>query len=602
MQTTHADLRAGRRHDVAVEFVSRRSLDCEGGRVHRLLVADRTGDRFAALVAPTADPLYDLGTGRTYRIWGLLACTPGDCHTADRSTRRPRDSLREAAAVDATHGAVVRAAERLDLDRTFGVVDERTVVECPGGGAGGVPACRGARPDHSSATSSRPPDAMAGVPDVLARVARGRTPRPTAITDASLFHGHRFDGCTGVPSGGTFDVGFGTVASDHPVTGATETHVAVRLDAGLPPEAFARPLLDLAMVVDAGAAPEDSGAAVVEPRTRLRAATTTLAAIQGHLRPDDRIGLTVAGGGATTDVPPRAAQSLDPLRRLVPGAPDGGPADLVCAVEDAVESLADGDTTGQVERQVVCLTDARAATRQADALAEAFARAAVDGVHGTVVVHGPDATALREALAGVRGAKVHVLNVARGVTRPFDYAATPLVDDLTVSVDTPCASVSAVGGPALASATGDHVHLGTVFPVPAGQPSPDSPLLVRLDGASNLDELDVTASWTERRGGEHTARVTLSVPDPSASVSGDVASAVALRRCARALRAWSRDVHDRFDGDDPPLLVPESHRRRFATLRRALAETASPSDARSRTLDLLDALCESPTPSAEPAP
>jgi len=73
MDTTYADIEDGKRHDIAVEFITRRAIDCDGEHVHRLLVADQSGKQFTVLATPDSEALLlGLKTGATHRISGLL--------------------------------------------------------------------------------------------------------------------------------------------------------------------------------------------------------------------------------------------------------------------------------------------------------------------------------------------------------------------------------------------------------------------------------------------------------------------------------------------------------------------------------------------------
>jgi len=73
MDTTYADIEDGKRHDIAVEFITRRAIDCDGEHVHRLLVADQSGKQFTVRHATLGEALLGLKTGATHRIsdcWG----------------------------------------------------------------------------------------------------------------------------------------------------------------------------------------------------------------------------------------------------------------------------------------------------------------------------------------------------------------------------------------------------------------------------------------------------------------------------------------------------------------------------------------------------
>lgn len=131
MNDTHADLTPGERHDVTVEFVTRRTVESEGDRVHRLLVDDRRDTRFPVLVDPGVGVPFGLKTGDTYRLSGLLAANALHVDVADE-----RDDGRHS--LSATHPALCPAVDELGLDGLLGVVDERTTVQRAAPGRRGV--------------------------------------------------------------------------------------------------------------------------------------------------------------------------------------------------------------------------------------------------------------------------------------------------------------------------------------------------------------------------------------------------------------------------------------------------------------------------------
>jgi Ca-activated chloride channel family protein len=76
MDTTYADMEDGKRHDIAVEVITRRTIDCDGDHVHRLLVADQSGEQFTILATPDSGALLGPKTGATHRISGLVGAVP----------------------------------------------------------------------------------------------------------------------------------------------------------------------------------------------------------------------------------------------------------------------------------------------------------------------------------------------------------------------------------------------------------------------------------------------------------------------------------------------------------------------------------------------
>jgi Ca-activated chloride channel family protein len=308
MDTTHADLREGTRHDIAVEFVTRRSITVEGERIHGLTVEDETGEQFRVLVTPDADPLLDLKTDAAYWVWSLLGADPLD---ADGENECPDcgHSLRRGQVVDAYGPAMARAVAEFGIDGSFGVVDERTAVEKVGRDGVTVDDWRPmsvddvpAGPDHVCDACGRPvsdselrrpqreerfeddveacyapepagdemvmenlelgsPDAgsetvgmaTGGTKDVTnfrENVANGYTPQPEAITDEGLFYDYHFETGEETDSEALFAPRYATAVSEHPLSNETEQFLSVGLDSTLSVEDFERPRLDLVAVLD----------------------------------------------------------------------------------------------------------------------------------------------------------------------------------------------------------------------------------------------------------------------------------------------------------------------------------------------------------------
>ena len=181
MTTMYADFEAGRRVEMSVEFVARRSIDLDEHRIHRLIVSDRSGESFPVMIAPGRDALLDLKTGETYTIRGLLVCDPREASTQPTAAaasdgrrgtdgrrgpeghRGPDGRLGSDDGSEAVDPVIRRGASRLEIDRLFGVVDHRTVVSVGTGERDrfpttGSPSNGGAEsasgPDHDAAGST----------------------------------------------------------------------------------------------------------------------------------------------------------------------------------------------------------------------------------------------------------------------------------------------------------------------------------------------------------------------------------------------------------------------------------------------------------------
>jgi Ca-activated chloride channel family protein len=457
MTRTQADLRAGERVDIVVEFISRRTVDTGEGRVHRLVVADRTGERVALLVAPGREPPVGLETGASYRVAGLLGADPvetapvaGDC--PDCGGR-----LRPGSAADLAGSAVAAAAAELGLEAPFGVVDARTTVrpvleaapvddwtpmdagrETPPefvcrdcgrqvegrhSGTHGAPAEGGAVVNSCappSANMAAPSDETLGlsaggatdVTNFRENVASGYTPQPEAIADEGLFADYYFETGDGEGAGteALFAPRYATAVTEHPLDGGVERYLSVGLDSTLSAADFQRPRLDLVAVLDVSGSmdsPFDGyyydehgrrrEAADRDGTTKLEAATRSLCALTEQLHEDDRLGVVLFNHRAHVAKPLRdvGATDMPAIRRHIREVAAGGGTNLADGFEAAVDMLADGSGDRRVERRAVFMTDMMPNTGATGegSLTALFEDAAELGVHTTFVGMGLDANA-----------------------------------------------------------------------------------------------------------------------------------------------------------------------------------------------------------------
>ncbi|MFW5903817.1 MAG: vWA domain-containing protein [Halolamina sp.] len=470
------------------------------------------------------------------------------------------------------------------------------------------------------------------------------------MIDWGLFYDYHFETGERGASDALFAPRFAGAVSEHPITGATERYLSVGLDSTLSVEEFERPRLDLVAVLDVSGSMESSFDAyyydehgrkraaepdaekTTESKTKLDAATESLCALTEQLHAEDRLGVVLFNHRAHVAKPLRDVGTTDmpAIRRHIRDIAAGGGTNLADGFEAAADMLVTESADPAVERRVVFMTDMMpnmGMTGESD-LTELFADAAAEGIHTTFVGMGLDANAaLADALSGIRGANHYFVHSAAEFERrlgdEFDYMVTPLVYDLDLTLEADGYEIEAVhGAPGGTGPTEQLMHVGTLFPsAKEDGEARGGVVLVRLERTRPDADLELVASWTERGGGEHAERATVTLPEePERFAHEGVRKAVALARYARELRTWAEEVHARADSatgvddwllpdqrgrherESVPLIVPERNAERFDRLRRYLAgEMDVVSDpTMEQELTLLDALCRhAPAPSAD---
>jgi len=417
-------------------------------------------------------------------------------------------------------------------------------------------------------------------------VEAGYTPQPEAIGDEGLFYDYYFEtgGSDTADSEALFAPRYATAVSEHPLTGETERFLSVGLDSTLSVTEFERPRLDLVAVLDvSGSMSSEFGSYYYDEHgrqhensaggtTKLDAATEALCALTAQLRPEDRLGVVLYNNRAHVAKPLRdvGSTNMRAIREHIREIAAGGGTNIADGFEAAWDMLADGETTTDLERRVVFMTDMmpNTGTTGERALTRLFADAAEDGIHTTFVGMGLDANAdLTDALSGVRGANHYFVNSAAAFEQrlgeEFAYVVTPLVYDLELELAADGAEIAAVhGSPGADAESGRLMHVETLFPsAKSDGEARGGVVLVRLDGTPPAGTVDLVASWTERDGSEHQERATVRFPDgPEQFAHDGIRKAVVLSRYGRELRAWARAVHGRAGSETgvDDWLLPDS--------------------------------------------
>ncbi|MDB2249999.1 vWA domain-containing protein [Halorubrum ezzemoulense] len=421
MDTMYADIADGQRHDIAVEFITRRAIDCDGKQVHRLLVADQSGRQFTVLVTPDSETLLDLKTGANHHISGLLGAAPVSAASGSRDECPDcGGALRQGQTVDAVESAATRAASQLSLEESFGIIDaeatirrvrdDRSLVDdwtsmdndetvsppdyvCESCGRhvdafelrnpveddrileNQVMESASQAPASANAASQETVGLAAGgakdVANFRENLANGYTPQPEAISDEGLFYDYHFETGTRTESDALFAPRYATAVTDHPLSGETERYLSVGLDSTLSVDEFERPQLDLVAVLDVSGSMDSSFDAYYYDEhghkreaedgaaTKLDAATQSLCALTEQLHDEDRLGVVLYNHRAHVAKPLRDVGTTDmpAIRRHIRKIAAGGSTNLEDGFEAAVDMLVDGESGPNVERRVVFMTD-----------------------------------------------------------------------------------------------------------------------------------------------------------------------------------------------------------------------------------------------------
>lgn len=410
---------------------------------------------------------------------------------------------------------------------------------------------------------------VGGAQDVAnfrANIEHGYLPLATDITPEGLFYDYYFDTGSDRTCDELFCPAYSKAVARNPLSGDMEAWLSVGLDSGLKAADFARPDLNLVVVLDVSGSMsstldsyyyDDPGSRPeFESTTKMDAANRAVAGLTDMLGPDDRLGIVLFDNAAHVARPllPMSGTDRDELKENIMRIyPDGGT--YMEGGMRAGTGLFAGHEGHDRANRIIFLTDAMPNVGDTSpggllGMVEANADA---GIHTTFVGMGLDFnTELVDHISKVRGANYYSVHSAdefnKRMVDEFDFMVTPLVFDLELSLESDDWAISRVyGSPDADRATGTILHVNTLFP----SSSVDGEvrggiILVRLEDRCIVDctsPIMLRASYDTVDGASH---VVESVVEPFTDESYDndgIRKGVLLARYADLMQSWI--VHQR---------------------------------------------------------
>lgn len=399
-----------------------------------------------------------------------------------------------------------------------------------------------------------------------ANIEHGYLPLATDITPEGLFYDYYFDTGSDHMCDELFCPAYSKAVARNPLSGDAEAWLSVGLDSGLKAADFARPDLNLVVVLDVSGSMsstldsyyyDDPGSRPeFESTTKMDAANRAVAGLTDMLGPDDRLGIVLFDNTAHVARPllPMSGTDRDELKENIMRIyPDGGT--YMEGGMRAGTGLFAGHEGHDRANRIIFLTDAMPNVGDTSpggllGMVEANADA---GIHTTFVGMGLDFnTELVDHISKVRGANYYSVHSAdefnKRMVDEFDFMVTPLVFDLELSLESDDWAISRVyGSPDADRATGTILHVNTLFP----SSSVDGEvrggiILVRLEDRCIVDctsPIMLRASYDTVDGASH---VVESVVEPFTDESYDndgIRKGVLLARYADLMQSWI--VHQR---------------------------------------------------------
>ncbi len=391
-------------------------------------------------------------------------------------------------------------------------------------------------------------------------------PIPSDLSYEGLFYDYYFDTGGAGDCDSLFCPSYATAVTPDPLSGEREQYLTVGLDSGLDASTFERPALDLVVVLDISGSMGSSFAEYYydrfgnrheveehSDRPKIDIAAESLAALTTHLRDEDRFGVVLFNDESHVAKPIRRVSETDmeAIRGHIRDLRAEGGTQLSAGAETGMGLLEDyaGADPTERETRMLFLTDAMpnlGETRESSLLTR-FESRAEQGVYTTFVGIGVDFnTELVDAVTAIEGANYFSVHSEQQFTErldeEFEYMVTPLVFDLSLELDAEGYDIETVyGSTAAEEATGEIMHVNTLFPSPAQDGrTRGGIILVKLEEGSGAGSLSLHASWETRRGDARTNKTTIEFPNGESTVfeTSGIRKGVLLARYADLMKNW----------------------------------------------------------------
>jgi Ca-activated chloride channel family protein len=420
-------------------------------------------------------------------------------------------------------------------------------------------------------------------------------PLVTDVTYEGIFYDYFFDlGGSDEACETLFCPTYSFAVSPDPVTGGARSFLSVGLKSNIKASDFARPRLDLVIVLDVSGSMgsafnryyyDDPGAANDEEdddwkKTKMAIARESVLHLLDHLQPDDKLGIVLFNNGALEFLALSQFGSLDEgsLRQRIAGIEHGGGTNMGAGMQLGTRMLEDlpGRDPIAEERRIIFLTDAQpnTGTTSREGLAGIASANAAEGIYSTFIGIGVDFnTDLIESISDTEGANYYAVHSPDSfrdrMNSGFQYMVSPLVFDLQLTLSG--VTINEVyGSPQADASTGSILKVASLFPSESTEEGVrGGVILADIDTSSDdpaINGVKLKVSYRDRAGQVHGAETEVALEHSGEHVfpSTGFRKAVLLSRYATLIQNWITEERAQyaeepiqpkeFPGEDWPVL------------------------------------------------
>ncbi|KHO46090.1 MAG: hypothetical protein QS98_C0005G0037 [archaeon GW2011_AR3] len=404
-------------------------------------------------------------------------------------------------------------------------------------------------------------------------IRNGYLPVPTDITYEGLYYDYFFDTGEAKPCDKLFCPSYSYAISKDPLSKEDEYYLQVGLNSGIKEADFQRKKLNLVIVLDISGSmssrfnkyyydqfgnrkPFQEEPDEYEGMTKMEIATQSVAALLGHLEPDDSFGMVLFDDHAylgkrisrVGDTDMEAIKS-----HILEIGPRGGTY-FEAGYKDGsglFEEYINADPA-EYENRIIFITDAMpniGMTGEEGLLG--MTRANADNkVYTTFIGVGVDFnTELIEYITKIRGANYYSVHSGSEfkarMDDEFEYMVTPLVFNLLLKVESVGYEIEKVyGSPEANEATGEIMKVNTLFPSKRqGGETKGGIVILKLKKTGASNSLVLKSSYEDREGKVGGDEVSITLPDREADWFDNtgIRKGILLARYVNLMKNWVND-------------------------------------------------------------
>ncbi len=442
-----------------------------------------------------------------------------------------------------------------------------------GSGGGGSPTIVAAE-SASAASIGFSTGGAKDISNFRENIAAGYLPLPTDITYEGLFYDYYFDTGETQPCAELFCPSYHTAISADPLSQKPEYYLSVGLNSGIREEDFQRKKLNLVVVLDiSGSMNEqfdryyyDGSGSVIDQgeeaaRSKIEVARESLIALMDHLKPEDRFGVVLFNDQAylARELRPLREAGLESIKQHVRELQARGGTHLSAGMKQATELLSSIPAAQGYESRIIFLTDAmpNIGLLDEDDILKITERNAERGIFTTFIGIGVDFNSeLVDAVTKTNGANYYAVHspteFKKRMSDEFDFMVTPLVFDLTLTLDAKGYEIEKVfGSPEASEATGELMKVATLFPSATNDEGTRGGLvLLKLRKLSDDGRLTLRVQYHDRDGNRKGSEAQVTFPQGASGhfASSGIRKGILLSRYASLLRSWMLD--ERAGGEE----------------------------------------------------